>query len=102
MGLVVCVDSPSAVMEEQLSQLVTQHILERASGLPVQSPLAMDDLRQFLRVIWDGERRVGINWAAQQLLQAFYQASRRVRTSSVYCTDMPATAKDTMYAHMVH
>ena len=34
--------------------------------------------------------------SAKQLLKAFYLASRRVRVSGVYSTDMPISALDSM------
>ncbi len=94
MGLVIQVDGPSEAVEELVSHLLTEHTLSQATGRAARPPLDLDALRQYLDVV--GRRSVAVSPAANQLLQAFYQASRRVRTSSIYCTDMPVTARDTM------
>lgn len=95
MGLVVDVDCPNQGTEELVTKLLTQHTLHQATGCTPQTLLCLDDLRQYLGLV--GGATVAISPAASHLLQVFYQASRRVRTSSIYSTDVPVTAKDTMY-----
>ena len=51
-------------------------------------------LLQYLQVA--GGVAVGVASSARQLLRSFYLASRRVRVSSIYCTDMPITALESM------
>ena len=51
-------------------------------------------LLQFLLV--SSALPVSLTLAAQQLLKAFYLASRRVRVSNLYGTDIPVSALDSM------
>lgn len=51
-------------------------------------------LLQFLLV--SSALPVSLTPAAQQLLKAFYLASRRVRVSNLYSTDIPVSALDSM------
>lgn len=96
LGLVVVTDSPSGEMDDHVTELLTQHLLESATGLATSPPLSDNHFRKLLEFVW--EKEVALSPRGRQLLQAFYLASRRVRVSSLYATAMPISALEVMSA----
>ena len=46
MGLVVLCDPPTGEADDHLAELLTQHILDSATGVQPRPPLAQDDFKQ--------------------------------------------------------
>ena len=96
MSIVLITDPPDMDSEDYLSNILTQHFLQAACGQTHTPLLPHDHFKQFLTVA--SSLQVQLCPEARHLLQSFYIASRRVRTSSVHCSDMPNSALDSMCA----
>ena len=117
-GVVMFCDCPTSDGADFLSELLTQHILDRATGTARTPPLSHSHLHQVhtphpshsshlpssssLQLLASVSGvAVALSPACQQLLRAFYLASRRVRASSLHGTDMPVNALDVMSVELL-
>ena len=115
MGLLVSTDPHSPDEVEHLHFQLSTHLLQQAVGsLPPPLPLSWQDYEQ----VWSDQScsrkqcsvcvcvcvqllmvasqlTIELTQSAQQLLHAFYHASRRMRSQKHSC-DVPLTALDTM------
>ena len=96
MSLVIVTDPPVADSADYLSKMLTQHLLQAACGQKHVPVLPHDHFKQFLNAA--SSLQVRLSPEAKHMLQSFYVASRRVRTSSVHSSDMPNSALDSMCA----
>ena len=96
MSVVMVTDPPSVDSEDYLSEMLTQHCLQAACGQTHNPVLPYDHFKQFLAVA--SSLQVQLSPEAKQMLQSFYVASRRVRTSSIHSSDMPNSALNSMCA----
>lgn len=96
MSIAMVTDPPGADLEDYLSEMLTQHLLQAACGQTHNPVLPYDHFKQFLSVA--SSLQVRLSLEAKHMLQSFYIASRRVRTSSIHSSDMPNSALNSMCA----
>lgn len=89
-------DPPSTDAEDYLAEMLTRHLLQAASRQAHIPVLPYDYFKQFLTVA--SSLRVQLSPDAKHMLQSFYFASRRVRTSSIHSSDTPNSALNSMCA----
>ncbi|NXS94314.1 MCMD2 protein, partial [Jacana jacana] len=90
-GLLIYNESPSC----RLPPPVVQHILRKALSpeatlYQVSQQFRMQDYEEF--ILFAKNLHVGLSWEAENLLQGYYVASRRVRRDSVHGSTLSASA----------
>ncbi|CAI8045322.1 Minichromosome maintenance domain-containing protein 2, partial [Geodia barretti] len=93
-GVAVFCDPPTSGGADFLSELTTQHLLERARGSATPPPLSHSHLQLLLSVV--SGVQVSLSQSCQSLLKSFYLASRRLRSSGLHSCDMPLNSLDVM------
>lgn len=92
--LVVVNDPADLATQDYLHEKLMKHALSLSIGDYVEPVLDLPDLQQFLSVVSGIEVELGDS--AATLLQAFYVASRKVRVSMSYGTDVPIRALNSL------
>lgn len=93
--LVVVNDPADLATQDHLHDVLMEHVLNMSLNHCVESMLHLPDLQQFLSVASGIE--VELSETAAELLKAFYVASRKVRVSMSYGTDIPIKALSSLY-----
>lgn len=89
--LVIANDPADLATQDHLHDMLMEHVLNLAINHQcAEHLLHLPDLKRFLNVAASIEVELGEN--AAELLKAFYIASRKVRTSLSYATDIPIKA----------
>lgn len=91
----VVMNDVSYEADDHLTQLLTQHTLDAASGHMTNPPLSRSNIKQLVELC-RGCCSVRLSEEASRLLHSFYLASRRVRGASQHGTAMPVAALDHM------
>ena len=93
-ALFVATDPPSQESEDYLAEILTHHMLGAAMEVDRDVVFSDDDFKTLLRVA--SQVRPVVSKGARNMIKAFYLASRNVRMSSVYGTDVVKSALDSM------
>ncbi|XP_014675462.1 PREDICTED: MCM domain-containing protein 2-like [Priapulus caudatus] len=97
-GMVFFTDSVDQAADAYAEQLLIHQTLSRAiDGTSTNKPsteITEADLRKFVESVRHGE--VAMTMDAERLLQGYYVAGRRVRSTSLHGTQFPITAMSTL------
>jgi hypothetical protein len=98
--LVVVNDPADLATQDHLHDALMKHVLNTSLHHHVPPMLHLPDLQQFISVA--SGIKVELSESAARLLKAFYIASRKVRVSMSYGTDIPTKALSSLYVDEVY